>query len=175
MTFLEKIILFFKKIFNPEGYYKWQQEQCEKGMQQFAQSAQTVVTEQEAPEKEYKKKKLMTPTEIKYFHAIQKSVSGNYILQPQVNLATIIERTDEHKYQNELYRNIDFVIFDLQYNPIVLIEINDKTHKEKARQARDSKVKSICALAELPIITFWTDYGINEEYIQKRISEYCTD
>lgn len=175
MTFLEKIILFFKKIFNPEGYYKWQQEQCEKGMQQFAQSAQTVVTEQEAPEKEYQKKKLMTPTEIKYFHAIQKAVSGNYILQPQVNLATIIERTDEHKYQNELYRNIDFVIFDPQYNPIVLIEINDKTHKEKARQARDCKVKAICALAELPIITFWTDYGINEEYIQKRISEYCTD
>lgn len=123
-------------------------------------------------EKQYAKKKLLTPTEIKFYNAIKKYLPSEYILLPQINLASIIARTDEHKYQNELYRNLDFAIFDKNYIPIAAIEINDKTHNEKARKARDFKVKDICESAELPLITFWTDYGINEEYIQKRISEY---
>ena len=122
--------------------------------------------------KTYCKKKLLTKTELRFQNAISKCLNTNYILLPQINLASIINRTDEHKYQNELYRNIDFCIFDTEYNPILLIEINDKTHKEKARIARDYKVKDICQNAELPLVTFWTDYGVNDEYVQKRIAEY---
>lgn len=122
--------------------------------------------------KTYKPKRLLTPTELRFFKAISNAIQNDYILLPQINLASIIERTDEHKYQNELYRNIDFVIFDNSYNPILLIEINDKTHKEKKRIARDIKVKEICQSANLPLITFWTDYGVNQEYINKRVSEY---
>ena len=120
----------------------------------------------------YQKKPLLTKTEIKFGTAIQKAIPDHYQLLPQINLATIIERKDNHKYQNELYRNIDFVIFDYQYNPILLIEINDDTHKQKARIARDIKVKKICHQANLPLITFWTEYGVNENYIEKRIKEY---
>ena len=123
-------------------------------------------------QKQYAKKKLLTPTELKFYNAIKKHIPQEYILLPQINLASIITRTDEHKYQNELFRNIDFAIFDKNYMPIALIEINDKTHKEGKRIARDIKVKEICQSAELPLITFWTDYGINEEYIAKRIKEY---
>lgn len=120
----------------------------------------------------YSAKKLLTYTEQKYYEAIKKAVTGDYLLYPQINLATIVERTEQHKYQNELYRNIDFAIFDKSYNPILLIEINDKTHKDKKRTARDIKVKEICQKANLPLITFWTEYGINQEYINKRIAEY---
>lgn len=123
--------------------------------------------------KTYEKKKLMTATEIKFFHAIKDSTPKGYVVLPQINLATIINRSDDHKYQNELFRNIDFVVFDLETNPIVLIEINDNSHKEKDRWIRDKKVESICREADLPIITLWTDYGINSEYIKKRIEEYC--
>ena len=115
----------------------------------------------------------MTATEIKFFHAIKDGTPKGYVVLPQINLATIINRSDDHKYQNELFRNIDFVIFDLETNPIVLIEINDNSHKEKDRWIRDRKVESICHEADLPIITLWTDYGINSDYIKKRIEEYC--
>ena len=122
--------------------------------------------------KDYRPKKLLTQTEIKFFDALKIATNENYILLPQINLASIIERVDEHKYQNELYRNIDFAIFDKFYNPIVLIEINDRTHKDKKRIARDIKVKEICNNANISLITFWTEYGINQEYINKRIAEY---
>lgn len=152
---LQAIINFFKQLFNPqkkETEYNTPQKQKEI--------------------KNYRPKKLLTPTEIRFFNAIKNATNENYILLPQINLASIIERTDEHKYQNELYRNIDFAIFDKAYNPIVLIEINDKTHKDKKRIARDIKVKEICNSANIPLITFWTDYGVNQEYINKRIAEY---
>lgn len=123
--------------------------------------------------KQYEKKKLMTPTEIKFFHAIKNATPKGFVALPQINLATIINRVDEHKYQNELFRNIDFVIFDLETNPIILIEINDNSHKEKDRWIRDKKVETICNEANLPIITLWTDYGINPEYIKNRIEKYC--
>ena len=127
---------------------------------------------QKSPTKIYKPKKLLTATELKFYNAIKNAINDSYILLPQINLASIIERKDEHKYQSELYRNIDFAIFDNTYAPILLIEINDKTHNEKKRVARDIKVKEICQSAGLPLITFWTNYGVNQDYINKRIAEY---
>lgn len=77
-------------------------------------------------------------------------------------------------YHNELFRNIDFGIFDKSYNLKLLIEINDKTHTLSDRRERDKKVRTICAKANIPIITFRTSYGINEEYIEKRLHKYLT-
>lgn len=48
----------------------------------------------------------MTETEKNFFVAIKNSVGTNYTVHPQINLATVIE------YQNELYRNVDFGVFD---------------------------------------------------------------
>ena len=146
---IQKIIDFFKKLFG----------------------IKTEETNKPQIEKCYEKKALLTFTEIKFKNAIEKALPKNYILYPQINLATIITRTDEHKYQNELFRNVDFCVFDEKFNPQAIIEINDKTHNEKSRQARDYKVKDICAKANIPFITFWTDYGVNESYIEKKLNE----
>lgn len=113
---------------------------------------------------------LITETERSFFTAIKKVLPEGYFLQPQINLASIIRRTDNFKFQNELYRNVDACIFDKGYRPILLIEINDDTHKLPERRARDHKVKDICEEAGIPIVTFWTSYGINPEYIQKRMT-----
>ncbi len=123
-------------------------------------------------QKGYEPKRLLTPTEVKFYEAIKQATPPSYIVYPQINLASIINRTDEHTYQNELYRNIDFAIFNENYFPIVLLEINDKSHNEPARRARDIKVKEILLQANLPLVTLWTNYGVNQEYINKRLAEY---
>jgi hypothetical protein len=117
------------------------------------------------------KESLITATEKEYFTAIKNALPAGYFLQPQVNLASIIYRTDNFKFQNELYRNIDACVFDEAYKPIMLIEINDDTHNTFSRRERDQKVKAICEEAGIPLIRFWTSYGINPEYINKRIAE----
>ena len=74
-------------------------------------SAEEFVEEKDSKSYTYAKKCLMTEMEKKFFVAIKKSAGENYTVQPQVNLATIIEKQGDFKYQNELYRNIDFGIF----------------------------------------------------------------
>lgn len=96
----------------------------------------------------------------------------DYKVIPQVNLATIINKDSKYKYQTELYRNIDFAIFDktLTY-PLLLIELNDITHNSNKRRERDKKVKNICEQAGFKLIAFYTKYDNKEEYIINRILE----
>ena len=115
------------------------------------------------------KKSLITETERKYLSAIKQLLPQDYYIQPQVNLASIITKNDNSKFYNELYRNIDACIFDKAYKPIVLIEINDQTHNTSKRKERDKKVQFICEEAGIPIVAFWTSYGVNTEYISQRI------
>ncbi|MDE6432702.1 MAG: DUF2726 domain-containing protein [Lachnospiraceae bacterium] len=114
---------------------------------------------------------LVTRTEMEYLSCIKTVLPENYLVQAQANLASFIVRTDDSRFQNELYRNVDFIITDLDYRPLVVIEINDQTHNTKDRRDRDKKVANICEEAGIPIIKLWTSYGVNQEYIKKRITE----
>lgn len=71
------------------------------------------------------------------------------------------------KYRLELFRVIDFGIFDQEYKLCVLVEINDPSHETPERE-RDKKVVEICKEAGIPLVTFWT-YGVNPEYIRSRL------
>ena len=118
---------------------------------------------------EYRPKQLMTHIEKQFYRAICDNIDNSLIVLPQVNLATIIEKVGNHRWQNELYRNIDFAVFDADYNAKLLIEINDATHNQKDRQERDMKVAAIAASANIPIVTFYTKYGVNPSHIRKTI------
>ncbi len=117
------------------------------------------------------KASLVTETERKFLDCIKSVLPEGYQVQPQVNLASFIVRTDGARFQNELYRNVDFMILDFSYKPLILIEINDQTHLSPERRERDKKVDRICEEAGIPIIKLWTSYGVNPEYIKKRIVE----
>lgn len=117
------------------------------------------------------KDSLVTKTEMEYLKGIKAVLPENCLIQAQANLASFVERTDGARFQNELYRNVDFIITDLSYRPLIVIEINDQTHLIEDRRERDKKVANICEEAGIPIIKLWTSYGINQEYIKKKITE----
>lgn len=120
-------------------------------------------------ENQYRKKELMTKEE-KYFYNLLKIFKNEYEIMPQVNLATVIQKIDNHKYQTELFRNIDFGIFSKDYNELLLlIEINDQTHNIKQRKNRDKKVKAICQISDIKLITFYTNYPNKPDYVINRV------
>lgn len=118
-----------------------------------------------------KKPSLISKSEDKFFLAIKESLPAGYFVFPQINLASFIDRTDNSRYRNELYRNVDFLVTDGEYVPVVVIEINDQTHLNNDRKERDEKVRKICEEAGVPIIKLWTSYGVNPEYIKTKIYE----
>ena len=117
------------------------------------------------------KNSLVTNTEMRYLKCIKDILPEGYLIQPQVNLASFVTRTDGARFQNELYRNVDFVVTDFSYKPLIAIEINDQSHQSPERRARDKKVADICEEAGIPLIKLWTSYGVNQEYIKKRIED----
>lgn len=117
------------------------------------------------------KDRFISKNEQTYFSAIKASVPLDYFVFPQVNLSSFIERTDNARFRNELFRNIDFLITDKDYRPKIAVEINDSTHLNAERKERDEKILKICEEAGIPLIKFWTSYGVNQEYIKSKIDE----
>ena len=119
----------------------------------------------------YKKKSFMTNAEYEFYNKL-KSLEPEYKIIPQLNLASIINKENNNKYYTDLFRNIDFAIFDNKLkNVLLLIELNDGTHQLKKRKARDFKVKKICKAAGIPLIYFYTKYPNEKEYVINRIKE----
>ena len=119
----------------------------------------------------YVLKPLMTAYEYK-FYQILKTLEDEYIILPQLNLASIVKKMNNNKYYNELFRNIDFAIFTKDYKKLLLlIEINDETHNQRKRKDRDLKVKKICNDIGVSIMTFYTIYPNEKKYVLNRIEK----
>ena len=117
------------------------------------------------------KKTLISNSEQGFYVVIKSVVPDGYCVFPQINLASFIDRTDDARFHNELFRNVDFLVTDSAYKPKFVIEINDQTHLNNERKERDEKVRKICEEAGIPILKLWTSYGVNPEYIKGRIDE----
>lgn len=117
----------------------------------------------------YKLKPIMTECE-RNFYNILKKLENEYTIIPQANLASFTEKKTNNRYYNDLFRNIDFAIFDKDLKKVLLlIEINDKTHDTIRRKSRDLKVRKICNDVNLKIITFYTKYPNENEYVLNRV------
>ena len=114
---------------------------------------------------------LISQSEAAFLEGIQAGLPEGYRLFPQVNLAAFVKRTDGFRFQNELYRNVDFLITDAQYVPKMAVEINDQTHLNPDRRERDEKVQNILEEAGIPLLKLWTSYGVKPDYIRGRITE----
>lgn len=119
----------------------------------------------------YSKKPLMTNTE-RYFYNIMVSLEAQYKIKvmPQVNLASVVLKKNKNYYVNELFRNVDFGIFNSDYSELLLlIEINDSTHNQRKRIRRDKNVDDIVNNAGINLIKFYTKYPNEVEYVKNRI------
>ncbi|MCQ2405298.1 MAG: DUF2726 domain-containing protein [Clostridia bacterium] len=119
-------------------------------------------------------KTLISLAEQAFFAAIKANIPVGYQVFPQINLATFIDRTDNARYRNELFRNVDFLVTDAAYTPKIAFEINDQTHLTNDRRERDEKVHNILEEAGIPLIVLWTSYGVNGAYIREKVVEALT-
>lgn len=117
------------------------------------------------------KSRLISKSEVEFYNALKQNIPEGYCIFPQINLASFVNRTDDARFHNELFRNVDFLITDSEYCPKIIVEINDNTHLTPERKERDEKVKNICEEAGIPIVKLWTTYGVNSQYIGNKISE----
>lgn len=92
--------------------------------------------------------------EMRYFDIIRSCIKRKYVIIPQVNLQTIIE-TDSNTRNDELFRNVDFVVFySDSFVPFLVIELNGKQHYTNDYWIeRDKSIKAILNDVKLPLLT----------------------
>lgn len=129
--------------------------------------------ENESEQTTYQQKdSLITDYERYFYNILEGNFGDEYKIQTQVNLASIVKKVDNSKYQNELFRNIDFGIFEKStLKPLLLIEINDSTHKKGNRYKRDLNVRKILEESGIKLITFYSSYSNKRFYVIDKITK----
>jgi len=97
----------------------------------------------------------------------------NFHVFPQLHLSTLLQVNSDAKdmmgkfeYINKLF--VDFVIFDEYFNPVVVIELNDSSHRWSSRKSRDEFVAKALESSEISLLTLTTrDTYLGDEVGQK--------
>lgn len=116
------------------------------------------------------KPSIMSAPELELYDILLGVVGSRGIVYPQMALISLLDKTTQSSYRNELFRIVDFVVCDRRtFKPLLVIELNDASHKRAERAMRDEKVRCILERAQLPLVTLTLDDLEDERAIRKKV------
>ena len=128
----------------------------------------------------YKRKNLLTENEKRFYKKL-KPITDKYNLEllTKIRMADIIEvsetvnKTEWSKYFSKIKsKHIDFAITDKDnLNILLLIELDDSSHKEKSRIERDNFINQAYISAGIPIARLYYNTSNLEEIIKMCIKK----
>lgn len=115
---------------------------------------------------------ILTRPEYNFLLLLRQINPNKYEVLPQIALNTVIEKTTNNSYRNELFRICDYCFVDKDtFEPLLLVELNDRSHLRADRQERDAKVAAICEAAKLPLVTFWLDGDLSFATVKRVVTK----
>lgn len=116
------------------------------------------------------KDSFMSAPERELYARLLRLVGGDFAIFPQVALVSLIDKVNFGSYRNELFRIVDFALCDrFSLKPVLIIELNDASHKREERMRRDEKVRCIAARAGLNVLTLELDSMPDDRALRKKI------
>jgi len=131
--------------------------------------------EERRPMPEYRAKDRIQSRCERRFYALLKDILNprEFEILPETALVSVVEKLTQTSFRNELFRIIDFCIADAKTSePLLLIELNDRSHERDDRRERDRKVAEICDRAKIPLVTFLHDDMEDEGFVRKVLRKY---
>jgi len=134
------------------------------------------------PRFEYRRKDcVMTNAERECYHALVSEMGPDYYFFPQMHLDAIVQPTDARKDRFYAFRHInqkpvDFVACDKkQLRPLFAIELDDKTHNQPKRMARDREVERILRGAGIALIRIENRGRFDPKELASRVQKGIDD
>ena len=129
--------------------------------------------------KEYnysRKKRLITKSELRFFHTLLKVVNGFYYVVPQVCLPALLEykikgQNWKGAFSRIARKSVDYAICcRKKLVPVCAIELDDPSHNRPDRQERDRLVERIFAKVKLPLLRIPTSKQDDEAHLRALLS-----
>lgn len=121
----------------------------------------------------------LTPNEKKLYsilNLVPDFKERGIIVVPQVHLSSLLETKDDMKDLqgkfdaiHRLY--VDFVLFNSNFEPLLVIELNDRTHLWNNRKARDEFVTMALEQVGIPLLAVKTNDMPNVQLLEEKIFE----
>lgn len=123
------------------------------------------------------RRKFIRYDEIETYKTLINVVGNNFIVIPQVHLCDIADvkvgYLDHDNLYYELKRIIyDYAIFDKNFEPLALIELNGKSHFQDNRINRDAIAENNAKNLNIPFIPIKKEDRLNEKLIREKLSPY---
>lgn len=126
----------------------------------------------------YKRKDfLISRPEHEFFNILVEILGNKYNIFTQVHLPTILD----HKVVGQNWKgafshingkSVDFVICDKAYiKPLLVIELDDKSHEREDRIDRDGVVEQMLKDAGMPLLRFGNNGSFNKEEVSHLVLE----
>lgn len=120
----------------------------------------------------YKKRKLLTENELLFYKELSRIAEKyNYAILTKIRLADIVEvdktKTNEYmKYFGKIKsKHVDFALANkTNLQPILIIELDDKSHKKEKAQKNDIDKNNILYYSNIKLLRVYSNYKL-EEYI----------
>ena len=98
---------------------------------------------------------LLTPTEAQFYQTPREAVGPLAVIQCKVRLADLLIAPphDFAAFRRVSQKHVDFVLCErITLRPLVAVELDDSSHKQASRIARDRFVDAAYASADLPLV-----------------------
>ncbi len=163
-----------RKILGAIGLSKNQINEIIETIQSWLNSDEESVAEPSFPY--FQRDNFLSAAEHNFFKVLQAATSDWAIICPKVNLGDLFYASTGDYGRNQTYRNkiarkhVDFLLcHPLTIQPMMGIELDDKTHKRSDRRKRDKFVDGVFSAAGLPLIHVIVRPHYNVEKLRKHL------
>lgn len=98
----------------------------------------------------------LSPGELAFYRGLVPVVDSRYVICPKVRIADLVHTVDRNDQGNKNrinQKHVDFVLCEKEsMKPILVIELDDKSHARADRQERDELVDAVFESAQLPLL-----------------------
>ncbi|NCB78295.1 MAG: DUF2726 domain-containing protein [Negativicutes bacterium] len=118
-----------------------------------------------------KKDAIMTPAETAFYKRLAHITAGKYIVFPQIHLSALLKNETKGKYWKAAFQRInrtsvDYVLADGEsLQAVYAVELDDWSHDNAKRRARDAGVAQMLADAKIPLVRFRNVNDMSDEDI----------
>ena len=104
------------------------------------------------------RKYLLSKGELAFYHSLCRAVDSDMVIMCKVRLADLFDVKKDVKNFGAAFnkikaKHIDFVLCDSRtVSPVVLIELDDSSHRQAGRVARDMELAAICDSCKVKLL-----------------------